>query len=300
MIPKVLHYCFGMTPDFGGKPWSLIHHVCLMSAVERIRPTDVFFHCEYEPTGPWWELSRRTVTVNKLEAPREICGNPLLHPAHRADVVRLEKLLSVGGIYLDADVLVHGSFDPLLGHTTVLGEQSIDGKVVGLCNAVILAEADAPFLRRWHAEYRSFRSKGHDDYWDEHSVRLPFQLSQQFPGDITVLPHFAFFWPTFKAEDLQLIYDSPQKLDLSKAYATHLWESPAWERYLEHLTPRRVRRVESNFHSWARPIIESLPDNYGRPTLGDRVARGMRRAGRRARRVRSVIDRSLHPWGTRN
>ena len=40
-----------MSPDFGGKPWSLVHYVCLKSAVERIQPKDVLFYCEHEP-GP--------------------------------------------------------------------------------------------------------------------------------------------------------------------------------------------------------------------------------------------------------
>jgi hypothetical protein len=288
MIPKALHYCFGMSPN--DKPWSLIHHACVMSAIERVRPTDVFFYTEYEPTGPWWELTRRQVTFKKINAPREIFGNPLLHVAHRADVVRLEKLLSLGGIYLDVDVFVHRSFDPLLNHAAVLGEQIVDGAIVGLCNAVILAESGAPFLQRWHSEYRSFRSRGHDEYWDEHSVRLPYQLSKKFPDEITVLPHTAFFWPTFKAEDLALIYDSPAPLDISDAYATHLWESPAWERYLENLTPARVRSVDSNFHYWARPMIESLPGNYGRLAFADRAAHSVRRLGRRAR---SVIQRNF-------
>jgi len=279
MIPKVLHYCFGMSPDFGGKPWSLIHYACLRSAVERIRPTDTFFYCEYEPTGPWWELTRRMVTVEKITAPREIFGNPLLHVAHRADVVRLEKLLSVGGIYLDADVFIHRDFDALLGHATVLGEESSrhDGKVVGLCNAVILSEAQAPFLKRWHSEYRSFRSKGPDQYWNEHSVKIPYALSKQFPDEITTLPHTAFFDPTCKPEDIEKIFDSAEPIDTSGAYANHLWESFAWERFLEHLTPRRVRAVHTNFHRWARPMIETVPDDYGAPAMVARIGRGVRR-----------------------
>ena len=92
------------------------------------------------------------VTVEKIAAPREIFGNPLLHGAHRADVVRLTKLLGSGGIYLDADVFVHRSFDPLLGHPAVLGEERIDGAVVGLCNAIILAE---PALRFCNAGTQS-------------------------------------------------------------------------------------------------------------------------------------------------
>jgi len=295
MIPKLLHYCFGMSSDAGGKPWSLVHYACLRSAIEHIRPKEVFFYCEHEPTGPWWELSRGNVTVERVKAPREIFGNLVVHFAHRADIVRLEKLLSRGGIYLDADVFVHTTFDQLLEHATVLGRQVVDEKDLGLCNAVILAEAQAPFLRRWHSEYRSFRSKGHDIYWDEHSVQLPYQLSKQFPDEITVLPPFAFFWPTFKKADLALIYDSSASIDLSRAYATHLWESLAWEPYLEHLTPRRVRSVDSNFHRWVRPMIASLPDDYGAPTVTARFARGVRHLKRRVRSAMPLWAARLKP-----
>jgi hypothetical protein len=281
MIPKILHYCFGMAAAGGGKPWSLIHYACLKSAVERIKPTEVFLYCEFEPTGPWWDLSRELVKVERIQAPREIFGNPVAHFAHRADIVRLEKLLDLGGIYLDADVFVHKAFDDLLGHRTVLGRQVVKQKDLGLCNAVILAEPQASFLKRWLSEYRSFRSTGHDIYWDEHSVQLPNKLSKQFPGEVTVLPPSAFFWPTFEPADLALIFASPNPIDLSPAYATHLWESLAWEPYLEHLTPRRVRSTDSNFHGWVKPLVASLPDDYGAPTIRSRFARSLRRLKRR-------------------
>lgn len=270
-----------MSPDFGGKPWSLVHYACLRSAVERIRPRDVFFYCEYEPTGPWWELSRPMVTVKRMDAPRAVFGNPLQHGAHRADVIRLEKLLSLGGIYLDADVFVHRSFDPLLGNATVLGEERVAGNVVGLCNAVILAEAGAPFLSRWYSEYRSFRSEGHDSFWDEHSVVIPYQLSKKHPDEVTVLPHYAFFWPTFMEDDITRVFDSSEPIDISLAYANHLWESPAWNRYLEYLTPKQVRSVRSNFHDWARPMVEGLPDDFGAPRTAIRIVHGARQAAQR-------------------
>lgn len=290
MIPKTLHYCFGMAPDFGGKPWSLVHYACVKSAIERIRPKDVFLYCEFEPTGPWWDLTREMVTVEKIQAPTQVFGNALLHPAHRADVLRLEKLLSVGGIYLDTDIFVHRSFDPLLRYSAVLGEQRVKGTVTGLCNAVILAEPRTPFLEKWYASYRSFRSRGDDDHWDEHSVEIPYKLSKAYPTEITTLPHRAFFEPTFIPRDLKRIFVSPKVLDLSAAYATHLWESFAWEMYLEHLTPRRVRKLDSNFHYWVRPMIEKLPDDYGGSTaapLGARTVRRLRSGTRRA--VRTLL-----------
>ena len=83
-IRRVLHYVwFGMAPEFGGKAWSLVHYVCLKSAITHIRPERVFFYYDHEPAGLWWELSRDLVTPVKMTAPREIFGNPLAHVTHR-------------------------------------------------------------------------------------------------------------------------------------------------------------------------------------------------------------------------
>jgi hypothetical protein len=272
-----------MSAGGGGKPWSLVHHVCLKSALERIRPEQVYLYSEFEPSGPWWDLSRELLTVQQIEAPREIFGNPVVHFAHRADIVRLDKLLSTGGIYLDADVFVHKSFDDLLHHSAVLGRQVVEGRNLGLCNAVILAQSEAPFLKRWHSEYRTFRSVGRDIYWDEHSVQVPNQLAEKYPNEITILAPSAFFWPTYEQGDLDLMFKSAVPIDVTQAYANHLWESLAWEPYLEHLTPGRVRSVDSNFHQWIRPFVETLPDEYGAATITSRVARGLRQLKQRVR-----------------
>lgn len=301
-IPKILHYTFGMARDFGGKPWSLVHHVCLKSAVERIRPERVYFHCQFEPAGPWWEASREFVTVSKIEAPREIFGRPLVHVAHQSDVVRLQKLIAHGGIYLDADVLVQRSFDDLLGNSTVLGEEG-EGAEHGMANAVILAEPDAPFLRRWLAEYKSFRSTGRDEYWNEHSVQLPVRLAREHAEEITVLPPNAFYWPLWTEDHLDWIFRSGSPIPLEGVYANHLWESNAW-RFLDDLTPGRVRATDSNFHHWARPYLADLPDSYGAPTLGGRLrklhysaskvaARKIKGLKRRARNVVEPVSRAV-------
>lgn len=294
MIPKLLHYIW-LSPEEKSagarrqKPWSLIHYACLKSAVERIRPIDVVLYYDREPTGPWWEMTRPLVTLQRITAPQEVWGHRLCHPAHQADVLRLQKLQSRGGIYLDVDVFVHKPFDDLLERQMVMGEQSADGKIRGLCNAVILAEPDAPFLVRWHSAYRSFRSRGTDEFWDEHSVRIPYQLSQQFPHEITTLDNSAFFWPTFSLHDLTLLFASTEALDLSHTYATHLWENISWDPFLESLTPGHVRAIDTNFHFWARPLLQNLPNNYGRDPATRRVTRGVRKL---ARRMRTTLLRS--------
>jgi hypothetical protein len=276
MIPKILHFCFGLSPDFGGKPWSLIHHACVLSAVERIRPERAILHCQHEPAGPWWRLTRPFLTVNRIEAPTEVFGRPLMHVAHRADVLRLRALLDQGGIYLDADVFVHRDFDDLLGHSVVMGLEGQAERQEGLCNGVILAEPGAPFLARWFDEYRSFRSKGRDEFWNEHSVKLPLRLMREYPAEITVLPYNAFHWPTSSPEDLRLIYEPGQGVDARGLYANHLWETLAWWSHLRDLTPGRVRATDSQFHLWVREHVKDLPDGYGAPGLVEKVGRKLR------------------------
>jgi hypothetical protein len=232
----------------------------------------VYLYYESEPVGVWWSETRRLVTAVQIQAPRQIFGNPLRHVAHRADVVRLERLIAQGGIYLDSDVLVHKSFDHLLDHSVVIGQEGFEAKF-GLANAVILAEPGAPFLTRWLNEYRWFRSNGEDQYWSEHSVQVPLRLAKMYPDEITVLPHTAFYWPLWTEEGLEVIYCSTSPIEQCGTLANHLWESRAWDKYLEHLTPAKVRKVDSNFHRWMRPLITNFADDYGQPQLKERLAR---------------------------
>jgi hypothetical protein len=257
MIPKILHFCFGFSPT--GGQWGLVHYACIKSAIERIDPQQAFLYFEHPPSGAFWDLTAKLVDFQEVSAPRTIFGRELTHYAHRADVFRLEKLIENGGIYLDCDVFVHRQFDDLLNNSVVLGQQEGGG----LCNAVMLAEPGARFLRRWYGEYRSFRSKGHDRFWSEHSVTVPFKLAQAHPSELTILDPEAFFLPSWEREGLATLFGSNQPIGSGGAYANHLWESQAWLPYLCDLTPARVRRVESNFHSWIRPLIADLPDNFG-------------------------------------
>jgi hypothetical protein len=268
VIPKILHFCFGLSPI--GGDWGLAHYACVKSAVARIKPEQTFLYFEYPPIGPWWDLTTKIVRCEQITAPRAIFGNPLIHFAHRADVVRLEKLIEIGGIYLDCDVLVHRNFDDLLNNSVVLGREG-EGDGFGLCNAAILAEPGAPFLRWWYSEYKSFRSKGHDRYWCEHSIQIPLKLAQAHPGELTVLGPKAFFWPTWEEEGLKRIFASTEPIPREGVYATHLWESSAWFAYLRDLTPGLVRSVDSNFHSWVRPLIADLPDNFGARSIVSRA-----------------------------
>lgn len=63
-------------------------------------------HYEHLPTGPWWDLISRNLTLVKTEIPIAVYGRRLSHFAHKADVLRLLTMKHSGGIYLDVDMFM--------------------------------------------------------------------------------------------------------------------------------------------------------------------------------------------------
>jgi Glycosyltransferase sugar-binding region containing DXD motif len=271
VIPNRIHFIFGLEPSFGGKPFSFVHYLAILSAQIANRPDEIVLHHAHEPDGEWWERAKPLVRLNRVRAPTSVFGQGIVHYAHKADVLRLEILSSEGGIYLDIDTLCIRSFSPLLGHSTVIGIEPN----AGLCNAVILAERNAPFVNMWLKAYHDFKS----DDWRSHSVRLPYYMAKAHPEWIHVESEYSFFFPTYDDPLNLLLWQSefglwgrarglwkaivnvpyyatgdwPVRIGhylrapflsrnrylarLRRSYCLHLWESLWWEEHLKDLTP---------------------------------------------------------------
>lgn len=225
-----MHYVFGLVKNFGGKPWSYAHYLAIKSAVIVNKPDHIYFWYQYEPSGEWWEQTKPYLTLRTIKAPTFIHGRPLVHPAHKADVVRLQVLQQYGGVYCDCDVWCLRPFAELQHVGFWMGKQHAD---YGLCNATMGGNAHADFLTRWLGEYKTFRSRGRDRYWDEHSVKLPYKLAQQHPDTITIFDQFHFFEPTWR--NIHTVFQQPGEL-MARSYSVHLWETMSWP-WLSKLTP---------------------------------------------------------------
>jgi hypothetical protein len=205
------------------------------------------FYCDHQPSGEWWERAKPYLRMMQVEAPDQVYGNPVRHPAHKADVLRLQILLEKGGIYLDMDVISIRPFAELQDFDVVLGQEY----GVGLCNAVILAKAGAPFLEEWLTSYRSF----HHKEWNTHSVKVPYNLARKRPADVHVVDHRKFFWPMYWAGDFAAFTLRPGSRFCTQSYCVHLWASIHWH-YLASLTPATLCEGTSEFCSLVRPYVE--------------------------------------------
>ncbi|WP_051545464.1 glycosyltransferase family 32 protein [Butyrivibrio sp. MC2021] len=122
-IPKIIHYCW-----FGGKPLPENLQKCIDSW-EKLKGYTVMrwdeSNCSFDEND----------FVRKTYADRQL--------GFIGDYYRLKAVYEYGGIYLDTDVKVNRSFDPLLKHKTFLN--FIFDCSVG--TAIIGSEKGNPFIR---------------------------------------------------------------------------------------------------------------------------------------------------------
>jgi len=191
-IPAVVHLTFGMTADWGGKPFGLVHYLCIKSASVNMPGAVIFLYYRYEPTGKWWARARRLARPIQVDPILSIKGKPILHMAHVSDLLRLQALRDMGGIYMDMDVITVRPFTPLMmTHQFVMGQEGPNG-VYGLCNAVMLSAPNSTFVQLWIDHYAEAYDAA---IWSMHSVKLPSILAHLWPRLITqvLLSCFLFF-----------------------------------------------------------------------------------------------------------
>ena len=179
--------------------------------------------------------------------------------AHEADFLRLDILLERGGIYADMDTLFVQPFDPeWRAITCAMGEEQSIPDTRGidrpsLCNAVILAQSDATFLRRW----RSRMGDAFDGSWNNHSCAEASRLWLAIPDEITALPRERFYYFPWTRTGLSRLFESDETAELQRrgVYSIHLWSHLWWSEtrtdfsafHAGLITPERIRRGQSTF-----------------------------------------------------
>lgn len=254
-VPRLIHFIFGLAPDFGGKPFNIMHYVAIRSVADRFRPDEIQFHYCFEPQNEFFERVRPLVTMKRVVLPTEYKGAVLTHFAHRSDVLRLMILNQIGGIYLDLDTITVRSLDPILDCEFTIGLQGRP-RTQGLCNAVMAAAPGSTFGASWLERYATFSK----ERWDQYSVRLPYLLWRSGKHAANVENSDRFHWPTWEDDGLKQMFEEDH--DFPAALVHHLWDSQAFPRYFSRgddyeAAARRVQSRPSTYARLARPYLET-------------------------------------------
>ena len=235
-IPLLVHYVYGLRSS-SQVTFELDDFISVKSAIDVLGARRVLFWTLHLPQGDWWEamldLGRQraralhlpvdsVIEVHRVQDRPSVFGRAVESSAHKADVLRLEAVLTYGGVYMDIDLVALKPMDALIaeGHPCILGqEMTADGSHPhGLGNAYMLTAKGAPFFAEWYAAYKKF------DFhqWAALSVHLPIRLSHSMPGYCHELSPFAFYFPSFDESGKRAMY-LDNAWDLTHNYAVHLW-----------------------------------------------------------------------------
>ena len=133
MIPKIIHYVW-----MGGNPLTPLAEECLAS---------------WKATMPEWEIMRWDETnFDIAEAPLYVRqAYEARKYAFVSDYVRLWALEQYGGVYVDTDVKVLKSYEPLLNDTAFIGLEESKAHLPGTC--VMGCEAHCKWVKDMLALY---------------------------------------------------------------------------------------------------------------------------------------------------
>lgn len=231
MIPNVVHFIYFNGPN--SREFGYLNYLSVRTAHEVQQPDALFMYYNIEPVGnPHWERMKQYATLVQVDPPKEFMGVELQYVQYQADVVRLQKLLEHGGIYLDTDILMLKPLTPFMDRKCVMGgEGYVDhaqdlhtadaSKIGSVSNAVIMAEPDCPFIREWLEALPQGLKSG---VWAYHAVTLPFELYKADPGrfDLQKVECFVPF-------DFRNAYifgnNSADLLKLKESHTVHMWET---------------------------------------------------------------------------
>ncbi|MGM9831293.1 MAG: glycosyltransferase [Paludibacteraceae bacterium] len=215
MIPKIIHYCW-----FGPKPYSRTVKKCIRTWHQHL--SDYEFCLWNEQTCADYAAEHNL--PNPMEHPFVQSAYAARKYAFVADYVRFWALYNYGGIYLDTDMYVVRSFNPLLDNNFFCGWETAEGTATnggkasiscGALGACALGACARDILMKY--DTLVFDA----DHLDRFIVpRIITPVLLQHNDEITIYP-YDFFYPFPFSERTKSNF---QQYITSNTYAVHLWD----------------------------------------------------------------------------
>ncbi|ESO93960.1 hypothetical protein LOTGIDRAFT_153439 [Lottia gigantea] len=208
IVPNIVHFVW-----FGDNTMTFNQMLSILSVHHFVKPEHIYYHCDSHPKGEWWQRVISIVVnikVDIMSPPNEIFGFRIFTAKQQADVAKLQTLMTHGGIYLDTDVIVTKSLQPLRSYEFSIG-YSQPGR---FDSDIVISTHTSKFLQKWLVAYTQYSSAGGDDFF---SCVAPYKLYKQYPDQVHVVNKMS----TPTAKNVYSLYNGD--LDWTNHYAVHLW-----------------------------------------------------------------------------
>ncbi|OWA54513.1 hypothetical protein BV898_18913 [Hypsibius exemplaris] len=262
-----LHYVRFKPDDADGVTLRFLDYLSVMSAVQRLKPDQIYLHADMEPTGKYWdELSSRGWIKYVHRAKNfSLTGRikQLAHIYHVSDKTKLDILVEYGGIAIDWDVyFVRGERIRryLWNHSalTCYGDQ--DGYNLGLAGAWKTSR----LLHAWRRSFQVIYSKD----WNFNCGDVQKYVSEVFAEEVYVVdrvcnnPH-----PDYQLADF---FQQTGKIHWTDSVAIHTYHR-LWKNYFVSSPEDLKKAPPSDYKELLLTIYENRTLPAEDVTFNDRV-----------------------------
>jgi hypothetical protein len=221
IIPEKIHFIWFSK----GRPFNLMNYISISSAIYHHPNCKIYFHTDDQPKNNiYFETIKNKVIIEKLDVPEELNGHEIKYFQHKADICRVGILLREGGIYLDLDFILLKPLTDLMNNKFVMGYERPNSSNY-MCNAVIMTEADSPFIADWLNIYKKSWGESFipSSEWMGHSVIIPSMLNKKYHY-MTSIQNYDAFYP-FLWDDFSILADNDNNQTYENSYGFHLWDT---------------------------------------------------------------------------
>ena len=256
-IPKHVHFVSL------NRPFAFMEWLAVVSARKKIKPDKITVYTNGEQDSCWWRRALPYIEhqlIYTLPGAAVLNGAQMTHLAHKADFFRVMILYENGGIYMDSDIFTLNSFDPLLHHQVVLGEQCHGPVNV----ALMMAQTHSCFI----CKFAHLSCKKYDGVWTTHSVKALTSLVETVDKkeDILVLPWEKGFFPMcWNPEGIDQLYKKDFSGNTSNIYSVHLFNHNAGKLFSK--TVENFDWIQTSKSLVALTIRDSLPPGFSQHHL---------------------------------
>ncbi|XP_078482119.1 uncharacterized protein LOC144743090 [Ciona intestinalis] len=269
-VPNIVHLV-----RIGDMAFDALMYLTLRSMASIQQPEVIYiYYTTTIPTSKFAERANKEIPCLqwiKVEDPEYVNGVHLTVKNTRTDIVRFTKLLEHGGIYVDNDVILLKSFDPLRHYSFVAGREHTHS----INDGIMLVEQNSDFANKfYHESYLKALENYDPQIFFKYAQDGLYEFYRQHMGLDVHIEEFAFNRP--------LPFDGYEGFgaaisshyDLSENYVLHIHpgstigQKPELK-YIHTDTEEEVRTRDNIYGAAARIAYFGSPDLIFRP--GEKV-----------------------------
>lgn len=269
-VRSIVHFIY-----LKGYEFSMHHYIAVKSAIATMKWNTVLIWNDVAPINNyWWIMLEQIPNVHiiNITVPKFCNRNEVKYAQHQADIIRLNVLYHLGGVYMDLDMLTLNNFSIVLQDLNE--QQSIclcRETTERLSNAFIACIQQSKFIEKWIEQYESQYGSAAVDWWGGLSVVMPYKLSQTIPCKILdtccFLP-FDYTNTEFFKHNQSLLTTS---LKFNGVYGIHLWDTEQQKRNILPKDLKEFQATNSIFYQMFKQYVQ-LEDSSLQSALVSSVA----------------------------